>query len=149
MIQPSLSPEDYAFLQRLAAIDFGPIAFKLMHPESGAGWTLEQVTQAINQYRRFLFLHHRHPNLPLVPSRVVDQVWHTHILDTAKYREDCNLLFGRFIDHYPYFGVADAAACQQLEQAFAQTQTLLTAYFGSAELLFEVHPGKLSQFFSQ
>jgi hypothetical protein len=33
---------------------------------------------------------------------VVDEMWHRHILDTAAYRADCDSLFGRFLDHFPY-----------------------------------------------
>lgn len=125
-----LSEDDKAFLQRLTAIDFGPIAFKLMNPEEGQGWTLTQVTTAIEQYRRFLFLNYLYPDQQIVPSREVDRVWHTHILDTAKYREDCDQLFGQFIDHWPYFGMQDEADRQALEQAFAHTQSLVEQHFG-------------------
>ena len=126
----SLSEENKTFLQRLAAIDFGPIAFKLMNPEEGQGWTLEQATDAIEQYRRFLLLNHLYPNQQIIPSREIDQVWHTHILDTAKYREDCEQLFGQFVDHWPYFGMQDEADRQALDQAFAQTQSLFEQHFG-------------------
>jgi hypothetical protein len=128
-LQP-LSEENKTFLQRLTAVDFGPIAFKLMNPEEGKGWTLEQATRAIEQYRRFLFLNHLYPNHQIVPSREIDRVWHTHILDTAKYREDCEHLFGQFVDHWPYFGMQDEADRQALDQAFAQTQALFEQHFG-------------------
>jgi hypothetical protein len=124
-----LHPLDQSFLEKLAAIDFEPIAFKLMYPDEGEGLTLEQATHAIEQYRRFLFLHYRYPDFPLVPSSEIDQVWHTHILDTAKYREDCESLFGRFVDHYPYFGLKDAADQQKLEMAYSQTQALFSQCF--------------------
>ena len=131
MRQQTLATENETFLQQLALIDFGPIAFKLMNPEEGQGWTLEQATCGIEQYRRFLFLSHLYPDRQIVPSREIDQVWHTHILDTEKYREDCESLFGQFIDHWPYFGMKDEAERQSLEQAFAQTQVLLDQHFGS------------------
>lgn len=129
MTSPVLLEDDRTFLTRLAATDFGPIAFKLMNPEEGKGLTLEQATCAIEQYRRFLFLHHRYPSHPLVPSLEIDRVWHTHILDTAKYREDCEKLFGRFVDHYPYFGINGADDRQALEAAYAQTQILFEQHF--------------------
>lgn len=130
-MHPDISASDQAFLQRLTAIDFGPIGFKLMHPDQGQGWTLEQTTRAIEQYRKFLFLHHRYPTVALVPSQEIDHVWHTHILDTAKYREDCHLLFGRFLDHYPYFGLRGEADQQAMERAFIQTQALFKACFAT------------------
>ena len=80
-----------------------------MHPDDGEPWTLERATKAIEQYRRFLFLSKHYPQQRIVPSWEVDQVWHAHILDTTKYREDCDRLFGSFMDHWPYFGMKDEA----------------------------------------
>ncbi|MGB7251151.1 MAG: glycine-rich domain-containing protein-like [Phormidesmis sp.] len=125
----ALSQADRDFLARLAAIDFGPLAFKLMNPDEGEGWTLARVTQAIEQYRRFLFLLNRYPTQRIIPSREVDHVWHTHILDTMKYREDCDRLFGRFMDHWPYFGMKDEAEKHELDSAFVETQRLMQSHF--------------------
>lgn len=38
-------------------------------------------------------------------SRSADEVWHQHILWTAKYRQDCESVFGkgRFLDHVPIY----------------------------------------------
>jgi hypothetical protein len=118
------------FLNRLNKIDFGPVAFKLMHPEDGMSWSLDQVTQAIEQYRLFLVLNYLYPDKIIVPSKTVDRVWHTHLLDTAKYRQDCDTLFGHFIDHYPYFGIKDESDRQNLEDAFLATQNLWLKHFG-------------------
>jgi hypothetical protein len=126
----TLSAKDYIFLQRLTEVDFEPIAFKLTHPDEGLGLSLAQVSHNIEGYRQYLFLYYLYPDRILVPSREIDQVWHTHILDTAKYREDCDQLFGRFIDHWPYFGLADAADKAALEKAFAETQALYAHHFG-------------------
>ncbi|MGD1900019.1 MAG: glycine-rich domain-containing protein [Phormidesmis sp.] len=123
---------DRAFLVKLSAIDFGPIAFKLMNPEVGEPWSLERATQAIEQYRRFLILTQHYPDNRIVPSREVDEVWHVHILDTAKYREDCDVLFGKFIDHWPYFGLKDKAERKELNDAFSETQALFRLHFGTA-----------------
>ncbi|NEP17321.1 MAG: glycine-rich domain-containing protein-like [Leptolyngbya sp. SIO4C1] len=131
MSASTLSERDRSFLARLSEIDFGPIAFKLMHPEEGEGWSLEQVTRAVEHYRRFLFLNHCYPERAIVPSREIDQVWHTHILDTAKYREDCDRLFGQFMDHWPYFGMRSAEERAQLNTAFEETQALYAKHFGA------------------
>ena len=129
MTPPPLSGQDKAFLDRLTTIDFGPLAFKLIHPEEGPGWTLQQVTHAIEQYRRFLFLNHLYPNHEIVPTREIDQVWHAHILDTVKYREDCQTLFGYPLEHWPYFGIRDERDRQNLNHAFSETQSLFEKHF--------------------
>ncbi|MEL6353684.1 MAG: glycine-rich domain-containing protein-like [Cyanobacteria bacterium J06627_28] len=121
---------DKKFLAVLSAVDFGPIAYKLINPEEGEGWSLQRATQAIEQYRRFLFLVYKYPDEKIVPSRETDEVWHTHILDTSKYREDCDRLFGKFMDHWPYFGLKDAEERQELNNAFSSTQKLLETHFG-------------------
>lgn len=36
-----------------------------------------------------------------MPSRVVDSMWHEFILHTRAYREWCDLVLGRFMDHVP------------------------------------------------
>lgn len=32
--------------------------------------------------------------MDVVPCKIVDEMWHQHILDTAAYREDCESIFG-------------------------------------------------------
>ena len=123
---------DHDFLAVLSAIDFGPIAYKLINPEQGEGWSLERATRAIELYRRFLFLVYKYPDQKIVPSMEADEVWHTHILDTSKYREECDRLFGKFMDHWPYFGLKDAAERQALNDAFSNTQVLMEKHFGQA-----------------
>jgi hypothetical protein len=129
VISNELSQPDWEFLQRLMEVDFGPIAFKLMNPEEGVSLRLKDVTASIEEYRRFLYLYHLYPDRILVPWKEIDRVWHTHILDTAKYREDCQFLFGQFIDHWPYFGMTDAADRAALDSAFAETQALYAHHY--------------------
>jgi hypothetical protein len=134
MVRKNLSEKDYNFLHRLMEVDFGPISFKLTHPSEGMNLSEREVAESIEQYRRFLFLYYLHPERLMVPFKEVDLIWHTHILDTAKYREDCEYLFGRFLDHWPYFGMIDEADQAALEQAFAETQALYDEYFQPLEL---------------
>ena len=134
-MQQTLSKTHNDFLKRLSKVDFGPIAYKLMNPEEGEGWTIERATQAIEQYRRFLFLVNQYPERKIVPSREIDQVWHTHILDTAKYREDCESVFGKFMDHWPYFGMRDDSDKRELDNALSDTQSHMKTHFNKASSL--------------
>lgn len=129
LITPSVEKKQ-EFINRLNQIDFGCIAFKLMNPEEGTAGTLEEVTQAIEKYRFFLILNYLYPNKIIVPSKTIDRVWHTHILDTSKYQEDCQMLFGHFLDHFPYFGVRDEEDREALEDSFSETQALWEQHFG-------------------
>jgi hypothetical protein len=118
------------FRKKLNRMDCGSIAVKLMKPDDKVGWTLEQTTAAIEDYRRFLLLNYLYPDRIIVPSQIVDRVWHEHILDTEKYQADCLEIFGYFLHHYPFFGMVDEVDKQDSEVAFADTCQLWERHFG-------------------
>src|SRR6476619_1403293 len=89
----------------IAELDLDPIKVKLMHKESGEGWTLEYANQMELEYRRFLYLMKMFPNEQAAPLFDVDIFWHYHILDTMKYAVDCEEVFGYFLHHFPYVGL--------------------------------------------
>jgi hypothetical protein len=91
----------------IADLDLDPIKVKLMHKESGEGWTLEYANAIEFEYRRFLYLMKKFPNEPAAPLFDVDIFWHYHILDTMKYAVDCDSVFGYFLHHFPYVGLRD------------------------------------------
>ena len=86
-------------------LDLEPIKMKLMHVESGEGWSLEKVNAVEKEYRRFLCLMKLYPEEATSPLADVDTFWHYHILDTMKYATDCERVFGYFLHHYPYVGL--------------------------------------------
>lgn len=124
-----VKPECRSFIQKLISLDWGPIAFKLTHPE-GEGLTPRQAGVAIAKYMAFLLLIYLFPQTKIVPTREIDLVWHHHVLDTSKYAEDCQELFGHFVHHYPYFGQRDESDRRNLEVAFAETQVLFKEHLG-------------------
>src|SRR5881628_461329 len=89
----------------IQALDLDPIKFKLMDPEEGQGWSREYVNQMAIEYKRFLTLSVKYSEETIAPSKDVDKFWHGHILDTMKYAEDCQNVFGYFLHHFPYFGM--------------------------------------------
>ncbi len=64
-------------------------------------WSAEFTEAVAVEYKRFWALHAAHPDAYLVPSLAVDEMWHAHILFTAKYAADCQRVFGSFLHHYP------------------------------------------------
>ncbi len=102
-----------------------------MHPEPGeTGLTLADADQAVGLYRCFSKLCvHRH-DASLVPTRLIDRVWHAHLLDTAKYRADCQQVFGRVLDHFPYAGLLGEADEAAWLRDFARTRQLFLEHFG-------------------
>jgi hypothetical protein len=125
-----LLAENQTFREKLESLDLTLIAYKLMHPGYGQGWTRQQVDRAIVNYKRFLLLLYLYPNSAIVPTQEIDQVWHQHILDTRKYAQDCQWLFGYFLHHYPYFGMESDSEQYVIETAFSRTQTLFAQHFG-------------------
>ena len=103
----------------IAAHDLEPIKVKLMHVESGEGWSLEKADAVEFEYRRFLYLMKIFPQEQTAPLMDVDIFWHYHILDTMKYAIDCEAVFGYFLHHFPYIGLRgqdDEAAHERVGQ---------------------------------
>src|ERR1700740_1497129 len=101
----------------ISELDLEPIKVKLMHKESGEGWSLEKANAVEFEYRRFLILMKKYPSEQHAPLVDVDTFWHYHILDTMKYASDCDQVFGYFLHHFPYIGLRgedDEAAHQRV-----------------------------------
>ena len=128
----------------IADLDLDAIKVKLMHRESGEGWSLEKANAVEFEYRRFLILMKQFPQEETAPLMDVDTFWHYHILDTLKYAADCEQVFGYFLHHFPYIGLRgedDEAAHQRVgermkqlyEQTFGEDYIRAeTAYSGRA-----------------
>ena len=115
---------------KVAAIDFGLARRKLEKPEAGPPqFDADGLDAAILDYRRFLTLHLEQPDLPLVPTRAIDAVWHAHILDTWNYARDCEAVFGHFLHHDPSLGGSGAADVARLQALFARTAATWEARF--------------------
>ncbi|MBE3026248.1 hypothetical protein GQ37_010165 [Janthinobacterium sp. BJB1] len=112
----------------IADLNLDAIKVKLMHRESGEGWSLEKANAVEFEYRRFLILMKQFPQEETAPLMDVDTFWHYHILDTLKYAADCEQVFGYFLHHFPYIGLRgedDEAAHhrvgERMKQLYEQT----------------------------
>jgi hypothetical protein len=117
------------FMEDINQLDFTMIRRKLQDKEEGQGWTKSQCNEAENEYKRFLALKRTYPEKEIVPHKTVDQFWHQHILDTERYAQDCELIFGNFLHHYPYFGMNGEQDAQNLTDAFEETKNLYKYHF--------------------
>jgi hypothetical protein len=90
--------------QAIDELDFERIKAKMMHRQRG-GSTPDAVTRAELGYRQFLKLAAKYPSVPVVPNEAVDEFWHMHILDTRRYADDCERIFGHLLHHDPYVGI--------------------------------------------
>jgi hypothetical protein len=92
------------------------------------GLSPSQAVEAVELYKQFWVLLARYPQIPLVPPAVVDRIWHLHILDTRRYREDCLFLVGEFVDHQPHRG--EISESGEVEDAWTLTLALFEHCFG-------------------
>jgi hypothetical protein len=119
-------------LEAVQALDLDPIKFKLMHDESGKGWSQEHVDAVEKEYRRFLCLKKLYPDEVIVPAPDVEHFWRYHILDTLKYVVDCKELFGGFLHHDHQVTMRAADDAQFRSEREARLRTLVEATFGVA-----------------
>ncbi len=106
------------------SLDFTQMNDKLV---SFYGWKEDQVFLMHDYYKKWLALHVCYPELATAPNMRLDEYWHMHILDTEKYMADCQIVFGKYLHHYPYFGLeGDKHA---LDSAFEMTNKLFEHHF--------------------
>ena len=124
-------------LQRLEELDLSPIRLILrQEPPTGFGWSEDTVLQAEKFYRQFLHLNLIQVVQRPVPNTLADAFWHAHILDTRRYRKDCQSVFGYFLDHNPGFGARDDI--EERDRAFKETMGASNTLFGQG--VWSIHP---------
>lgn len=115
-------------LSRLARLDFSMLKRKL---QEEAGWTAEKGEETEVLYRHFLALNWRYPDQKICPNGPIDEFWHAHIVDTRAYAADCKAVFGRFLHHYPYFGMRGHDDELALQRTFRESCDLFVLHFGT------------------
>jgi len=80
---------------------------KMREPGEQLGWSERQVEEAEVEYKRYLTLclRYPYPQHSIVPNKIMDTMWHYHIMDTKAYHKDCKRVFGHYFHHFPYFGL--------------------------------------------
>lgn len=89
------------------------------------GWEMRFSYRAIEEYKRFLFLSLFYT---VTPSKIVDEVWHQHILFTKDYAELSKKL-DRNIHHNPGFEF-DKAGEEYFSNQYVNTLQLYKSEFG-------------------
>jgi len=127
--QRKKSPEQ--MVEAIFALDLDPIKVKLMDKKEGQGWSRAKADAVELEYRRFLALTVKYPDAAITPNTDVDKFWHSHILDTMKYAQDCQEALGYFLHHFPYFGMRDEEDAVKLSIAATYTKALYEKEFGA------------------
>jgi hypothetical protein len=87
----------------------------------------DEAAKRTDEYIKFMQLKVEHPTAQLAPSHAIDQVWHSHILDTRSYQQLQIVLMpdGGFIHHSPVLYEQPF-----YEARYANTLSLLTKRTG-------------------
>jgi hypothetical protein len=111
-----------AIWEKVAGLDLKAVRRKFAAKKNWWWHLLHEPGRVEMEYRQFLFLSALHADKTIIPwSASVDEFWHEHILDTARYAVDCNAIAGRVIEH-----TTDLAGAQ----AFGETRKLYVDTFG-------------------
>lgn len=95
-------------------------------------WSKTRCEVAELEYKRFLTLILWNKDLPypIIPTVLVDQLWHKHILDTRAYHNDIIRIFGEYLHHFPFLGFGSEESRKLKEQAFLLSCKLYEETFG-------------------
>src|ERR1043165_2805961 len=74
----------------IQALDLESVKLRVMDAELGEGWTREYAESIEVAYRTYLTMLVKYPDdaEDILLSKDVDEFWHTHILQTRKYRSE-------------------------------------------------------------
>lgn len=86
------------------------------------GWDRNFAMKAIFEYKKFVYLGVI-SDFSVTPSKVIDQVWHEHLLFSAGYRDFCRRIIQYDFDHNP-----------ELVSVDSQTEAFQAQYFHTMEL---------------
>src|SRR5262245_21744868 len=119
----------------IRALDLESVKLRAMDPKLGEGWTRAHADNIEVAYKNYLtmLVKYQDDAEDILLAEDVDEFWHTHILQTIKYTEDCEAVFGRYLHHTPHIGEVTE---EDLEKRVAQaekTRRLYEKEFGGEE----------------
>ncbi|MFY7839252.1 MAG: glycine-rich domain-containing protein [Lacibacter sp.] len=91
-------------------------------------WGTNFAMFAIHEYKKFVYLGVI-SNFQVTPSKVIDVVWHEHLLFTKPYRDFCENIIQHNFDHHPELIPIDEQTEQFAEQ-YVKTLLLYRTEFG-------------------
>lgn len=86
-------------------------------------WKNRFALRAIEEYKKFIYLGLVSDFL-VTPSKVIDVVWHEHLLFSKAYRDFCNEVIQQAFDHYPELVPVE----EQTDRFNAQYQDTIELY---------------------
>ena len=122
-------------ISAIQALDLESVKLRVMDAELGEGWTREYADSIEVAYKHYLtmLVKYQDDAEDILLSKDVDEFWHTHILQTIKYAEDCQNVFGSFLHHSPHIGERSPAVLEKRVALAEKTRQLYEREFGSAQ----------------
>jgi hypothetical protein len=122
-------------LAAIRALDLESVKLRVMDSELGEGWSREYTDSIEAAYKNYLTMLVKYPEdaEDILLSEDVDEFWHTHILQTKKYADDCQQVFGTFLHHNPQVGERTSADVERRAALSAKTHRLYRHEFGDAQ----------------
>ena len=130
--QLTAKPTD-AVISAIRALDLESVKSRVMDQELGEGWSREYAESVDQAYRHYLAMLVKYPEHAedIMLSKDVDEFWHTHILQTVKYADDCQAVFGNFLHHDPHIGPRTPADLEKRAALADKTRRLYEQEFGA------------------
>jgi hypothetical protein len=125
---------EHEVVAAIHVLDLESVKARIMDPERGKGWTRDYADGIAAAYKNFLYMLVKHPDdtSDILLSEDVDEFWHAHILQTMKYADDCERVFGNFLHHNPEIGEGSPAAAGRRVAQLDKTRRLYRKEFGEA-----------------
>ena len=119
-------------LAAIGTLDLESVKTRLRDPDLGEGWTREYAASIEQAYKTFLSMIVKYQDHAeeIMLSKDVDEFWHTHILQTMKYADDCQAVFGTFLHHAPHVGELTEADHAKRAAQTDKTRGLYEREFG-------------------
>jgi len=118
----------------IQALDLEAVKSRVMDAELGEGWTRQYADSIEAAYKTYLTMLVKYPDHAedILLSKDVDEFWHTHILQTRKYSDDCRKAFGNYLHHEPHVGERTPADHEKRIALAETTRRLYQQEFGDA-----------------
>ncbi|HYA45920.1 MAG TPA: hypothetical protein VEF92_00050 [Burkholderiales bacterium] len=120
-------------LAAIETLNLESVKLRVMDPKLGEGWTREYADSIEIAYKNYLVMLVKYQDdaEDILLSEDVDEFWHTHILQTIKYTEDCETMFGKYLHHTPHVGEVTQADLDRRANLAEKTRRLYEREFGS------------------
>src|SRR5688572_3250946 len=123
---------EHEVIAGIEALDLESVKLRMMDAELGEGWTRPYADSIAVAYKTYLTMLVKYPDdaEDILLSEDVDEFWHTHILQTRKYMQDCQNVFGNYLHHEPYVGEVTSADIERRTVQAEKTRQLYEREFG-------------------